>query len=68
MMIDHSFALNRNGARSGDARSIGSIINGLGEVTALRKNAWRTATLTISAAASAMAHPPRLRALRRKSA
>jgi len=68
MFIEHSFALDIDSARSGDARSIGSVLNGLREVAALHEKARRAATLTTSAAPSRVACAPRLRALRRNSA
>lgn len=68
MFIEHNFSLDHDCARNRDARSIGSVLNSLREVAALREKARGTATLTSSGTPSRVACAPRLRALRRNSA
>ncbi|MDP5278825.1 hypothetical protein Q9Q95_07810 [Sphingomonas sp. DG1-23] len=68
MFIEHSFVLDHEYARNSDARSIGSILNGLREVATLREKARRPATSTSLAAPSHPARASRLRALRGNSA
>jgi hypothetical protein len=68
MFIEHNFALDMECARGGDARSIGSILNGLREVAILRDRRAQRATSATFTASPRAAQPRRLRALRRNSA